>query len=166
MIKKLIMVLAVAVALPIAMNAQKFGVVNVEEVMTSLPDFKTMQNQLEEASKRYDEEYKKLQEEFDKKYAEFQGLAKDTPESILERRMAELKELDQKMQQFRNTATQDLQRQQQTLMAPIEQKLMEAIKAVGQEGSYTFIFQEGMAAYQGNDVQNVTPQVKTKLGIK
>lgn len=166
MIKKLIMVLAVAVALPIAMNAQKFGVVNVEEVMTSLPDFKTMQNQLEEASKRYDEEYKKLQEEFDKKYAEFQGLAKDTPESILERRMAELKELDQKMQQFRNTATQDLQRQQQTLMAPIEQKLMEAIKAVGQEGSYTFIFQDGMAVYQGNDVQNVTPQVKTKLGIK
>lgn len=165
MIKKMILVLAAAVALPIAMNAQKFGVVNADEVLTGMPEFTKMQDQLTEASKTYDEEFKKLQEEFDKKYTEFQALAQDTPDSIKERRIAELQELDSKMQQFRNTATQDLQRQQQTLMAPIEQRLLEAIKAVGQEGNYTFIFQEGQAAYQGNDVVNVTAEVKKKLGL-
>lgn len=166
MIKKILLVVAVAIALPVVANAQKFGVVNADEIITALPDFKQMQEQITEASKSYEEEFKKLQDEFNKKYSEFQGLAADTPDSIKERRMTELQELDQKIQQFRNTAEQDLQRQQQTLMAPIEQKLMEAINAVGSEGGYTFIFQDGMAAFTGKDVVNVTNDVKTKLGIK
>lgn len=166
MIKKIILVLAVALALPVVANAQKFGIVNADEIITALPDFTKMQEQLTEASKSYEGEFKKLQEEFDKKYTEFQNLAADTPDSIKERRMKELQELNEKIQQFRETASQDLQRQQQTLMAPIEQKLMEAINAVGAEGGYTFIFQDGMAAYVGKTVDNVTPLVKTKLGVK
>lgn len=166
MIKKFILVLAAAIVVPAGLFAQKFGVVNAEEVFNSLPEVTKIQEQIEESSKRYEDEFKKLQEEFDKKYTEFQALGQDTPDSIKERRMAELQELDQKMQQFRNTAQQDLQRQQQTLIAPIEQKIMEAINAVGQEGNYTFIFQDGMAPYAGKDVINVTSEVKTKLGVK
>ena len=71
-----------------------------------------------------------------------------------------------KAQRFQQTANEDLQRQQQQLIAPIEQKLLDAIKAVGQEGSYTFIFQEGSAPFVGADVKNVTADVKAKLGIK
>lgn len=166
MIKKLIFVLAVAIALPVAVNAQKFGIVNADEIVNILPEFKAMQDQIAEASKRYEDEFKKLTEEFDKKYTEFQALPQDTPDSIKERRLAELQELDGKMQQFRNTAQQDLQRQQQTLLAPIEQKIVDAINAVGSEGGYTFIFQEGMASYVGKDVINVTEEVKAKLGVK
>lgn len=165
MIKKVILVLAAAVTLPFAINAQKFGVVNVESVITAMPDYAKVGEQINEASKRYENEFKKLQEEFDKKYAEFQKLGADEPESIKERRMQELNELAQKMDQFRNTAQQDLQKQQQTLMAPIEQRLVEAIKAVGQEGSYTFILQDNMPAYVGGDVKDITPDVKAKLGI-
>ena len=54
----------------------------------------------------------------------------------------------------------------QQLMAPIEQKVTDAIKAVGQEGSYTFIFQDGMALFAGSTVEDVTPAVKAKLGLK
>lgn len=166
MIKKLILVLAAALVLPVAMNAQKFGLVNVNEVLTNLPEVKEMNEQLAKASKGYEDEFKKLQEELDKKYSEYQALPADTPDSIKERRMAELQELAQKMDQFRNTAQQDLQSQQQKFMAPIEQKIQEAVKAVGQEGSYTFIFQEEVALFHGNDVEDVTPKVKAKLNIQ
>jgi outer membrane protein len=77
-----------------------------------------------------------------------------------------VQELDQKAQRFRQTAADDLQKQQQQLMAPIQQKIVDAIKAVGQEGSYTFIFEDGASVYQGSDVVDVTSAVKTKLGIK
>ena len=166
MIKKFILAVAVALTVPFVANAQKFGIVNADEIITVLPDFTQMQEQLTEASKSYESEFKKLQDEFDKKYSDFQSLPQDTPDSIKERRMSELQELNQKIQQFRNTAEQDLQRQQQTLMAPIEQKLMDAIKAVGAEGGYTFIFQEGSALFSGKDVINVTAAVKDKLGVK
>ena len=166
MIKKVILVMAAAIALPIVMNAQKFGIVEADQVLQSLPDMAQVQAQLTEASKRYEDEYQKLEEEMDKKFTEYQALGQDTPQSIRERREAELTELNAKMQQFRNTAQQDLQRQQQTLMAPIEQKFMDAVKAVGQEGGYTFIFQDGMSLFNGADVVNVTADVKAKLGIK
>lgn len=166
MIKKLVLAVAVALALPVVANAQKFGIVNPDEIISQLPEFTTMQTQIEEASKSYESEFEKLREELDKKYTEFQSLPEDTPQSIKDRRIAEIQELDGKMQQFRNTAQQDLQRQQQTLFAPIEQKLIDAINAVGQEGGFTFIFQDGQAAYTGKDVINVTPEVKAKLGLK
>ena len=52
-------------------------------------------------------------------------------------------------------------------MAPIQSKLNDAVKAVGAEGSYTFIFpnEPAMLLYTGTDVVDVTPAVRAKLGI-
>lgn len=165
MIKKLI--LALLFALPVSVFAQKFGVVDEQAILSSLPDVKNVETQLAEASKTYENELQKLNEEFNKKMTEFQALQKDTatPESIKERRLQELQELEQKMQQFNNTAMQDLQRQQQQLMAPIQQKVIDAIKAVGQEGGFTFILPMGIPYYQGPGVEDATSAVKAKLGI-
>lgn len=166
MLKKIIIALAIAVALPVMAQAQKFGIVDAQQILNAMPEFTAMQTQLSEASKKYEEEFKKANEEVDKKYAEYQALAEDTPASIKERRLQDVQELAMKAQRFQQTANEDLQRQQQQLIAPIEQKLLDAIKAVGQEGSYTFIFQEGSAPFVGADVKNVTADVKAKLGIK
>lgn len=168
MIKKLL--LAVLVALPFSAFAQKFGVVDLETVFQAMPETATAQTQLTDASKKYEDEFAKLREEVDKLFAEYQNLQKDpaTPDAIKERRLNELQERDQKVQQFRNTASQDLARLQEQLMAPIQQKIADAVKTVGQEGSFTFIFpnEQGLLLYTGSDVTDVTPLVKTKLGIK
>jgi len=166
MLKKIL--LAIIIALPCTALAQKFGVVDGESIISAMPEMTTIQNQLNDASKKYEEEFAKLTEEMNKKVTEYQALDKDTttPESIKERRMQEIQELDAKIQQFRQTASQDLQRQQQQLMAPVEQKITDAIKAVGQEGAYVFIFQQQIPIYVGTTVTDVTPAVKTKLGIK
>ena len=168
MIKRLI--LAVLVALPFSALAQKFGVVDLDNVFQAMPETATAQTQLTDASKKYEDEFQKLREEVDKLFAEYQNLQKDpaTPDAIKERRLNELSERDQKVQQFRNTASQDLARLQEQLMAPIQQKINDAVKAVGQEGNFTFIFpnEQGLLLYTGTDVVNVTALVKTKLGIK
>lgn len=168
MIKRLI--LAALVALPFSALAQKFGVVDVETVFQAMPESAAAQTQMTDASKKYEDEFQKLREEVDKLFAEYQTLEKDpsTPQAIKERRLSELQEREQKVQQFRNTATQDLARLQEQLMLPIQQKLGEAVKAVGQEGNFTFIFpnEQGFLLYTGTDVTDVTALVKTKLGIK
>ncbi len=166
MLKKILAVMAVALLLPAIAAAQKFGTIDVNAIFTAMPETTAAQTQLQEVSKKYEAEYKKLEEEVNKKVQEFQALAADTPQSIKDRRQQEIQELAQKVETFQNTASQDIQRQQQQLMAPIQQKITDAIKAVGQEGSYTFIFENGMAAFQGADVVDVTPAVKAKLGLK
>lgn len=168
MFKKI--VLAILVALPLSTFAQKFGVVDLEAVFTAMPESTAMQTQLTDTSKKYEEEFQKLQEEVNKLYADFQAIQNDasTPESIKERRMQEIQEKAQKVDQFRNTAAQDLERLRESLMAPIQNKMNEAIKAVGTEGYFTFIFpkEPSLLLYTGTDVNDVTAQVKTKLGLK
>lgn len=169
MIKKIL--LAIAIALPMCAVAQapKFGIVNTQTIIEAMPEVKTAQETITAASKKYEEEFKVLQTEAEKKFTEYQALEQDaaTPQSIKERRMQELQELDQRMQQFRQTATQDLQRQQEQLMAPIQEKVRTAINAVGAENSMTFIFENIVPIYYvGTDVTDITAMVKTKLGIQ
>lgn len=168
MIKKLI--LALLVALPLSAAAQKFGTVDIDQVLQVMPEVADMQRQITEASQKYEAEFQKLIEEVNKLYTEFQTIADDpaTPQTIKERRMQEIQDRQQKVEQFRNTATQDLQRQQEQLMGPIQARLTDAIKAVGQEGAFTFIFPNdpSLVLYQGTDVVDVTATVKAKLGIK
>ena len=149
-------------------QAPKFGVVDAEAIIPKMAEFAEAQTKINDASKTYESEYAKISEELQKKYTEFQELEKDpaTLQSIKERRMQEIQELDKKAQQFAQTAQQDLQRQQAQLMQPIQEKIMKAIQTVGAAGSYTFIFDAEQSYYAGSDVINVTPDVKTTLGVK
>lgn len=165
MIKKLL--LALIIALPFACAAQgKFAVVNTQELIQGLPETAKAQSDLEASSKKYEDELKKLQDEMQAAYTEFQNLPADTPDAIKERRMQSMQELDQRIQQFRNTAAQDLQRQQEALLAPIQDKIQKAIQAVGDEGSYIMIFENMVPVYVGSGADDVTAKVKAKLGIK
>lgn len=168
MIKKII--LALLVALPMSAAAQKFGTVDINAVFDAMPEVNDMQAQLTEASQKYEAEFQKLIEEVNKLYTDFQAIQDDpnTPQTIKERRMQEITDRQQKVEQFRETATKDLQRQQEQLMAPIQARINDAIKAVGQEGGYTFIFpnEPNLVLYQGTDVIDVTAAVKAKLGAK
>ena len=167
MIKKLL--LALLVALPLSAAAQKFGTFNFDEVITAMPEIADMQKQLTDASQKYEAEFQKLQEELNKLYTDYQAIQNDpaTPESIKERRLQEIQDRAQKVEQFRQTATQDLQRLQEQLTAPIQQRVNDAVKAVGQEGGFPFIFplEPSLILYQGTDVIDVTPLVKAKLGV-
>ena len=92
MIKKLL--LAIMIALPMSVFAQKFAVINTQQLMESMPEIKTVNEQLEAANKKYQDEFTKLQEEFQKKFEEFQGLEASTPQTIKDRRMQEMQELE------------------------------------------------------------------------
>ncbi|MGM9872044.1 MAG: OmpH family outer membrane protein [Muribaculaceae bacterium] len=168
MFKKII--LALLVALPMSAAAQKFGTVDINSIIETMPEVADLQRQITEATQKYEAEFQKLVEEVNKLYTEYQQIAEDpaTPQTIKDRRIQEITDRQQKVEQFRTTATQDLQRQQEQLMAPIQARMNDAIKAVGQEGGYTFIFpnEPSLILYQGVDVVDVTPAVKTKLGIQ
>ena len=99
MIKRLL--LAIMIALPMSVFAQKFGVINTQALMETMPEMKTVQEQMEASAKKYQAEFDKLKEEFDKKFTEFQALEESTPQTIKDRRMQEMQELDAKIQQFR-----------------------------------------------------------------
>ncbi len=153
-----------------AAQAQKFGYVNTSEIFNVMPEKATAENTLKTASDKYETEFKNLQDAFQKKMADYEAADKDasTPQAIKDRHNQELQDEYMKIQNFQQTAAQDLQRQQDTLLAPITQKLQNAIQAVGAEGGYTFIFDQAAGAilYTGTNAEDVSSKVKAKLGIK
>ena len=166
MLKKLI--IAIMCCLPLTMVAQslKFGTVNTAEVLAVMPERADAEKQLQDLTKRYEDEFMKLQEDFQKKYQEVQALGDSVPETIKMRRYEELQTMDQRIQSFRQVAEQDLAKKQEELFIPIQQKLMEAINAVGSENGFTYIFDANAAYYKGVGNEDVTPLVKAKLGIQ
>jgi len=167
MFKKIL--LAVLVAVPMCLSAQtiKFGSVNPTEIFNVMPDVATANNTLKGVQDKYEAQAKPLQEELQKKQAELETLAKNkAPEATLEAKQKEFEDLYTRYQTFMQTAQQDMQKQQETLLAPIQQKLVNAIQAVGAEGGYAGILDANSLLYKGNNIEDVSAKVKAKLGIK
>lgn len=164
--------LAVLVAAPMCLAAQnvKLGYLNSQEIFNVMPEKATAENTLKTASDRYETEFKNLQTAFQQKLEKYDAESKDanTPQAIKDRHQQELQDEYNKIQNFQQTAQQDLQKQQDQLLAPITQKLQDAIKAVGAEGGFTFIYDLSIPSvvYTGNGAEDITAKVKAKLGIK
>ena len=168
MLKK-IALLVVLFALPLGAMAQKFAHMNSQEVIVVMPEYTKAQADLEAMSKKYSQEMERTQSEFNKKVQEFQQQADSLPRNIAERRQKELQELQEKGMQFQQDAQQQLQKSYADMMEPIYKKIEDAIKAVGQEGGYTYIFdlnRTEIPYVNGAPSTDVTTAVKAKVGIK
>ena len=168
MLKK-IALLVVLFALPLGAMAQKFAHMNSQEVIVVMPEYTKAQADLDAMSKKYQQEMERTQSEFNKKVQEFQQQADSLPRNIAERRQKELQELQEKGMQFQQDAQQQLQKSYADMMEPIYKKIEDAIKAVGQEGGYTYIFDLNRTEIPYvNEAQStdVTAAVKAKVGIK
>ena len=166
MIKKFL--LLAAVILPMFASAQtlKIGLVDTNEIIGKMPETTEVQNKLNDVQKKYQAEYELIGKELQKQYEEIQNMKEDELPAIRERKLTQFQETQRKGEAFEQQVMQDLQKQQQELMAPVLQKVRNAIEAVAKEGGYTFIQEKEMLLYYAAPVEDVTDKVKAKLGIK
>lgn len=167
MLKKIALLLLLVV--PMSVFAQKFGHVKTMDIITAMPEYTKAQTDIQAMQKQYEDETKRASDEFTKKYTEYQQEQANLPKNIQERRQKELQELQEKGMQFQQDAQQQLQKSYQDMMEPIYKKIEDAIKAVGQEGGFIYVFDLNRTDIPFvNDTMStdVTTTVKTKLGIK
>ena len=166
--KKLIALLLMLLPFAGAVNAQevKIAVVNTQEVFMALPEVADMQKKLEGLNAKYKKELETMQGEYQKKYSDFIAQQDSLTENIKVRRMQEVQDMQQRMDNFVQVAQQDVAKQQQDLLTPIQQKIQDAIKAVGAEKGYTYIIDPQVLLYQGSNAIDATQFVKAKLGLK
>lgn len=171
MLKKIALVMLLALPMGVFAQNLKFGHINSQEIISVMPEFTKAQNDIQALEKQLTSELQRTQEEFNKKYQEFQqAISKDSlPANIAERRQKELQDMAQRQEQFQQEAAQQMQKAQSDAMAPIYQKLDNAIKAVGAGEGVVYIFDLARTSIPYvNESQsiNLTSKVKTHLGIK
>ena len=166
MLKKIFLLLMLV--LPMSVFAQKFGHIKSQEILLAMPEYTKAQTDIQTMQKQYEDDMKRVQEEFQKKFTAFQEEQANLPKNILERRQNELQQLQERGMQMGQDAQRELEKAWMEMLEPIAKKNDDAIKAVGQEGGYVYIFD--LNATQIPFVNetlstDVTSAVKAKLGL-
>ena len=160
--KKLIVLLLMILPLGAIAQEVKIAFVKTQEVFMAMPE---VEKQMADLNEKYRVELKQMQDEYQKKYSDFVAQQDSLTENIKLRRMQEIQDIQERMDNFVQVAQQDVQKKQQELLQPIQQKLHEAIQKVGEEKGYTYIIDPAALLYTGTNAVDATPFVRTKLGL-
>ncbi len=167
MFKKILVMALVAIPMLVQAQALKLGSVNPSEVAMLMPEYTSAQNAIKQKTEEYDKQIKPVVDEYEKLVAEYQELEKSkAADNLLEAKYNQIADVQKRIQDFRQKASEDLQKDQETFMGQIQQKLNNAIQQVGAEGGYSAIIDAGTLLFRGAQIEDVTPKVKAKLGIK
>ena len=166
--KKLIIFLLMILPLGVFAQEAKVAIVNSQEIMMAMPEIAAMQETMKQMNDKYAGEMKTMEDEFQKKYTDYIAQQDSMTENIKLRRTQELEDIRQRVENFTQVAQQDMNKKQQELLAPIQDKLRNAIKAVGAAEGVIYIFDLARTPipYVGAQSIDLTAKVKAQLGIK
>lgn len=168
--KVFIIIVLAALLCPFASFAQqkvKFGHLDYGEVIKLMPGIDTVQKLVADMQAELQATGEEMAKELQKKQEEYQQMVNRGASSaaVLKIKEDELVNMYQRIQDFSQSAEQELQAKQMELLQPFHEKMKEAIKEVAKEHNFTYIFDTSMLTYyeQGEDI---VAKVKQKLGIK
>ena len=146
----------------------RIGYVNSNDILKDFPEREQATEQLLTLSKEYESELQLMQNEYNKKYSDYITYQSSLAENIKLRRMQELTELENRMQEFMAMAQQDIEYQEKEKLEPLQQKIKEAIRLVGIERNYTVIYDLANPgiAFVSPLAEDANFYVKQKLGIQ
>jgi outer membrane protein len=164
--KKIIALMAIML-LPLGAIAQntKIAYVYAQEVMVIMPEYTEMINSINTLSEGYRKELQQMEEEYRRKYTDFVNQQDSLTENIRLIRMQEIQDMETRIQTLVQTGEEEIDAKQQELVRPIQEKLRNAIRAVGEEKKYAYIIDPQALLHIGDDVEDATSFVKTKLGL-
>jgi outer membrane protein len=166
---KKIVIIALMAILPFGAFAQKFGHVNTADIIPLMSEYKAAQTEMEELIKQYQDELNYMQDEYQKKEDDYLKNRESLPENIRARREQELMDSQQKIREYLESCQYNKDMKEAQLMDAINAKVLKAIQAVGEEGSYVCIFNlaGGVVPFVSSTLTtDVTEAVKAKLGMK
>jgi outer membrane protein len=140
-----------------AQSPLKIGHVNINEIMTALPERDSaevlMEKETKEIKSTYEEMtvlYNKLLDEYQKGLSSYSELVRQTKES-------ELLDKQKRLAEFEQNASVTLQNRNAELIKPIYEKIIKAIEKVATENGFTYILDvsNGTVVFTSKESQNL-----------
>jgi outer membrane protein len=148
----------------------KFGHINSEELIQAMPEFDSAKIKLEKLRKELINYLEIMSVELNNKYEAYTRESKYLNDFVKQAKEQELSEMDRRIQEFQSTAQSQLQDKQIELFQPVYAKVEKAIKAVGKENDYLYIFNSSqggsLSFFDKEKSTDVTTMVKEKLKTK
>ncbi|WP_264845857.1 OmpH family outer membrane protein [Capnocytophaga catalasegens] len=170
--------LMVAVALmlgatTVSMAQSKVAHIDSQKLLSEMPEMKSAQAQLQKLEQTYTNDIQSSVKEYTTKAQAFQNevnaLTEDqlkSRQAELERKSKELETMQNNIRQAQQTAAEDLQKKQQSLLAPLYEKARKAVEKVAKAQGFDYVLdstQPGTVIFaNGKDLYN---DVKKELGF-
>jgi outer membrane protein len=147
----------------------KFGHINSDELIQAMPEYDTANVKLEKFRKELINALELMSVEFNTKNDAYQKDQKNLSDIVRQTKEQELADMQRRMQEFQTNAQTQLQEKQVELFQPIYTKVDKAIKDVGKENSFLYVFDVAKGSllyFDETKSTNVMVLAKTKLGLK
>ena len=134
--------LAIAIVLFIGtqVSAQtKVAHIDVQALMTSMPEMKTAQDQMKKIQDTYDKDYKNMVTEYQTKLQKYEQEAPTAGDALNETRSKEMQDMGSRIQQFEQTAKKELGQKELDLIKPIMEKAQKAIQKVAKAKGVNYV---------------------------
>ena len=163
---KKLFVVALAALATLSASAQQMGRVNFNELVMLMPEMDAARATLTASQKEAEETYAAMVEEYQGKATQFQQKQASWTAAIRESKERELYDIQNRIQEFQNNISQELQLQQNQLMAPINEKASKAVQDIAKAKKLLVVFDESQALYfDESAVVDITPDARKALGI-
>ncbi len=149
---------------------QKIGWIDTQEIMKKLPEAVEAQSKLDALVGQWQTEINKMQSDLQQESDDYQRRRLILPEQARIQEEQKLSDMQKKIMDLRNQRfgpNGDLAQQQNTIMRPVQEKVLQAIQDVAKEGDYDYIFDKSgqVLLMYSNPKYDLTQQVLDKLKI-
>ena len=164
--KKILAIAAMAL-LTLAASAQKLGRVNFTELYQLAPEADAAREQINAMQNEAQETFSSMVEEYQTKANQYQQKSATWTTAIKEAKEKELVDIQNRIQEFQQTISQELQQKQAELMNPIMEKAQKAVQDLAKAQGLAAVFDSSSALYfDETAVVDLTPAARKALGIK
>ena len=166
---KVISILAFMVLTAFSVNAQKIGYVDTDYILTSIPEYKAAQTEIDKLSVDWQKEIEAKYSEIDKLYKAYQADAILLTDDMKKKRENEIinKEKEVKeLQKQRFGVDGELFKKRQELVKPLQDKIYNAVKQVAEKSGLAIIFDKAgqVSILYANTKYDKSEDVLTLMG--
>ncbi|MGA2407030.1 MAG: OmpH family outer membrane protein [Bacteroidales bacterium] len=147
----------------------KFGHINSDELIQAMPEYDSATVKLEKFRKELVNALELMQVELNTKNEAYQKESKNLSDIVKQTKEQELMDMQKRIQDFQANAQQQLQNKQTEVFQPIYAKVDKAIKDIGKENGFLYVFDVAKGSllyFDETKSTNIMPLAKAKLGLK
>ena len=117
----------------------KVAHVDLQALITSMPEMKTAQDQMKKIQESYDKDYKNMVTEYQTKLQKYDQESATAGDALNETRSKEMQDMGARVQQFQQTAQKELGQKEMDLYKPIMEKAQKAIQKVAKAKGVNYV---------------------------
>lgn len=167
--KKLLLTISLVLCTMLAVKAQKYATVDMEYILKNIPAYERANEQLNQQSKRWQGEIETIVKEAESLYKAYQSesafLSDEQRTAREEAIIAKEKEASELKRKYFG-ASGELYKKRESLMAPIQEEIYNAIKDICDVKKYTMVIDKSSAGsiiYSAPSI-DISSDVLAKLG--